>query len=190
MDTQLVKALLNPMRIRILDAVTEAPSSPSQLAASLGENLDVVSYHVGVMRTTGCLRPVRRGHPRRGDQCVYELTPEAAPARRRISSRRLPPSDLGHPSAGMLRALVERGAAGLEAPGERRADRLGCMSVELDREGMRQVSAAIAGAIDKVSAAQEASARRLAGTGESAIEATIALASFASPVGSDTKPAR
>ena len=185
MDTQLVRALLNPMRIRIFDAVAEGPASPGQLANRLEESLGVVSYHVGVMRITGCLQPVGAARPRRGDQCVYELTPLASPARRRISQRRIAPSDLGHPSAGALRAIVDREIAGLGAPGERRGDRLGCMSIALDRQGLRQVSAAIASALDQVSIAQEESARRLAGSDEEAIETTIAVASFKSPLSSE-----
>jgi DNA-binding transcriptional ArsR family regulator len=184
-DTQLVRALLNPMRIRIFDAVAEGPASPRQLASALGENLGVVSYHVGVMRTTGCLQPVGAGRLRRGDQCVYELTPLASPARNRISPRRLAPPPLEHPSASALRALVEREVTGLSGPGERRGDRLGCMSIALDRRGMQQVSAAIAGALNQVSIAQEESAKRLASTGEKAIETTIALATFRSPAGGE-----
>jgi DNA-binding transcriptional ArsR family regulator len=180
-DTQLVRALLNPMRIRIFDAIAESPASPAQLATALEESLGIVSYHVGVMRTTGCLQPVGAGRTRRGHKCVYELTPLAAPARSRLSPRRSAPPSLGHPSASTLRAIVEREVAGLEPPGERRADRLGCMSMALDRRGMQQVTAAIAGALDQVTVAQEESAKRLAGGEEEAIEATIALASFKSP---------
>ncbi len=185
MDTQLVRALLNPMRIRIFDTVAESPASPNQLAAALEESLEVVSYHVGVMRTTGCLQPVGAARPRRGDQCLYELTPLASPARRRIAQWRFAPPALGHPSAGALRAIVDREIAGLGAPGERREDRLGCVSMALDRQGLQQVSAAIAGALDQVSIAQEESARRLAGTDEKAIETTIAVASFKSPSGGE-----
>lgn len=187
MDTQLVRALLNPMRIRIFDAVAEGPASPSRLATTLDEGLGVVSYHVGVMRTTGCLQPVRATRPRRGDQCVYELTPLAAPARKRLSHGRISPPTLGHPSATALRAIVDREIADLDAPGERRGDRLGCMSIALDRQGLQQVSTAIAGALDQVSIAQEESARRLAGTGDEAIEATIAVASFKSPSSSEAR---
>ncbi len=185
MDTQLVRALLNPMRIRIFDAVAEGPASPRQLASALDENLGVVSYHVGVMRTTGCLQPVVTGRPRRADQCIYELTPLASPARNRISPRRVAPPSLGHPSASTLRAIVEREVAGLDGPGERQGDRLGCLSVALDRRGLQQVSAAIAGALDLVSIAQEESAKRLANTGEQAIEATIAVATFKAPAGEE-----
>lgn len=183
MDTQLVRALLNPMRIRIFDLILEAPASPHRLAAMLEEDPGVVSYHVGILRTTGCVRPVAGARPRRGDHCVYELTPLALPARRRVSRRHPVPPTLGHPSASALRAIVEREAVGL-GPGvlsERRGDRLGCMSIALDREGLQQVSAAIAGALDQVSLAQEESAKRLAGTGEQAINTTIAVASFKSP---------
>lgn len=185
MDTRLIRALLNPVRIRIFDAVAESPASPSQLATALAESLGVVAYHVGVMRATGCLQPVGAAGPRRGDQCVYELTPLALPARRRISQRRIDPPALGHPSAGVLRAIVDREIAGLGVPGEHQGDRLGCMSMALDRQGLRQVSAAIARALDQVSIAQEESARRLAGTDEEAIETTIAVASFKSPSSSE-----
>jgi hypothetical protein len=186
-NTQLVRALLNPMRIRIFDVVAEGPASPSQLADRLNESLGIVSYHVGVLRTTGCLQPAGPVRTRRGDQCVYELTPLASPARRRIMQRQVIPPTLGHPSAGALRALVDEeiAALGTGAPGERRGDRLGCMSIVLDRQGLRQVSAAIATALDQVSMAQEESERRLAGSGGEAIEATIAVASFKSPSSSE-----
>ncbi|HEX8688705.1 MAG TPA: hypothetical protein VF729_00515 [Solirubrobacterales bacterium] len=175
------------MRIRIFDAVAERPASPSQLATTLDESLGVVAYHVGVMRVTGCLQPAGVARRRRGDQCVYELTPLASPARRRISQQRIAPSTFGHPSAGVLRAIVDREIAGLGAPGERRTDRLGCMSMALDRQGLQQVSAAIASALDQVTIAQEESAKRLAGTDEEAIETTIAVASFKSPSGSEAR---
>jgi hypothetical protein len=180
-DTQLIRALLNPLRIRIFDALVPGPASPLELAGVLEENLGVVSYHVGVMRTTGCLQPVGAGDSRRSDQCVYELTPLASPARNRISPRRAVPPPLAHPSASTLRAIIEREVSGLGGSGERRGDRLGCMSMALDRRGLQQVSAAIASALDQVSIAQEESAKRLADTGEQAIEATIALATFKSP---------
>lgn len=187
MDTQLVRALLNPMRIRIFDAIAEGPASPNQLAATLDESLGVVSYHVGVMRTTGCLQPVGAPRPRHGDQCVYELAPLASPARSRISRRHISPPTLGHPSAGALRAIIDREMTELGAPGERRGDRLGCVSVALDRQGLQRVSAAISGALDQVSIAQEESAKRLAGTDEQGVETTIAVASFKSASSSEAR---
>jgi DNA-binding transcriptional ArsR family regulator len=185
--TQLVRALLNPMRIRIFDAVAEGPASPSQLARNLEENLGIVSYHVGVMRTTGCLQPAGPVRARRGEECVYELTPLASPARRRISRRRIVPPGLGHPSSSALKAIVDREIVdiGPGRLGERVGSRLGCMSVALDRQGLQRVSAAIAGALNQVALAQEESARRLAATDEDAIEATVAVASFKSPSGSE-----
>jgi hypothetical protein len=182
-DTQLVRALLNPMRIRIFDAVAEAPASPNQLASAFDERLGIVSYHVGVMRTTGCIQPLGSVPAGRGEDCVYELTPLASPARRRLLRRQVAPPTLGHPSSGVLRAIVDREIAniGPDVLGERAASRLGCMSIALDRRGLQQVTAAIGRALEQVSIAQEESAMRLAGTGEKAIEATIAVASFNSP---------
>jgi Helix-turn-helix domain len=184
-NTQLVRALLNPMRIRIFDVVAEGPASPSQLAEALDQSLALISYHVDVLRSTGCLQPSGRARPKRGQQCVYELAPGALPARRRASQRRGGPPLFGHPSAGALRTMVDKEIVGFgpSVTGERR-DRVGCMSLVLDRQGMVRVSTAIARALDQVSIAQEESERRLAGTGEGAIEATIAVASFNSPANS------
>jgi DNA-binding transcriptional ArsR family regulator len=180
-DTQLVRALLNPMRIRIFDALAEGPASPEELAATLKENPAVVSYHVGVMRTTGCIQPAGPTQAKRRIERTYELSPLASAARRRISRGQSASPTLGHPSAGVLRMLVEKEMAALDGiAGERTGDRVGCLSLALDQRGLRQVSAAIAAALAEVSIAEEESAKRLAGTGEKAIEATIAVASFKS----------
>jgi hypothetical protein len=179
-DTQLVRALLNPTRIRILDAVAEGPASARQLAAKLEASLGVVSYHVGVLRETGCIQPVEGAHSGHGLECSYELAPVATPTRR-LAQPPVAPSVLGHPSAAALRAIVERGT-GLAAStlGAREEDHLSCSSIVLDRQGWQEVSAAIGSALDRVSVAHEESTRRLAGTDEKGIPATVALAHFGS----------
>lgn len=182
MDRQLVRALLNPMRIRILDAVAESPASTRQLADRLGEGLSVVSYHVGVLRETGCVQPVQAEQENPGDELTYELTPPATPTRR-LPPRQATPSVLGHPSAAALRTIVKRGTDGLETgtlsggPG----DHLSCVSIVLDQQGWQEVSAAIGSALDRVSVAHEESTKRLSDTDEEGISATVAVASFESP---------
>lgn len=182
MDTQLARALLNPTRIRILDAVAEGPAGARQLAAMLGERPGVISYHVAVLRETGCIQPARAGQAGPDDEHLYELAPQAVPTRR-LAQRQASPSFVGHPSAAALRTIVGRGAGGLAMGtlGEGSGDHLSCFSIVLDRQGWQEVSAAVGDALDRISLAHEESTRRLAGTDEERISATVAVASFESP---------
>lgn len=177
---QLARTLLNPTRIRILGAVADAPASSSQLAATLGENANIVAYHVEVLRATGCLQPTGAAQAGREDECTYELVPSATPTRHLPQPGLVPPV-FCHPSAAALRAVVNSGVATETGIGEHQGDQLSCVSIVLDRRGMREVSAAIGGVLDRVSVAHEESTQRLAGSGEEGINATIAVARFESP---------
>jgi Bacterial regulatory protein, arsR family len=176
-DARLVRALLNPTRIRILDSVAEGPATPRQLAASLGQSVDVVSYHLEVLRATGC---IQRGEPSVGDD-PFELAPSATPIRR-LAHKQPPHAPPNHPSAAVLREILSRGIANLKTGsfGERRGEQLSCISVVLDRQGWYEVTTAIGDALDRVSIAYEKSTARLADNEEAGIDATVAMASFGS----------
>jgi helix-turn-helix protein len=178
---QLVRALLNSTRIRILDAVAKCPASVRQLAATLDESPGVVSYHVGVLRETGCLQPTMGEQAGPGAECIYELAPLATPTRR-LAQQQASSSVISHPSAAILRMIVDKGTDDLEVGPltGRNRDHLSCFSIVLDRQGWREVSAAIGNALDRVSIVHEESARRLAETDEEGISATVAVASFES----------
>jgi hypothetical protein len=49
----------HPLRQRLLFAYGEAPTSPSKVAAALGERVNLVSYHTGVLVRAGCVELVR-----------------------------------------------------------------------------------------------------------------------------------
>jgi DNA-binding transcriptional ArsR family regulator len=64
MDQRLVRALGHPMRQRILRILHERVSSPSEIAAELGERIGKVAYHVQILVENGAIelvetRPVR-----------------------------------------------------------------------------------------------------------------------------------
>jgi regulatory ArsR family protein len=177
LDARLVRALLNPTRIRILDLVAEGPATPRQLAAALGQSIGVVSYHLEVLRTMGCIQLAKSNA---GERPV-ELAPPAIPTRRlALPQRSQSPS--GHPSAAVLRAILGRGVAnlGTGSLGEPRGEQLSCISVVLDRQGWHEVTTAIGDALDRVAIAYEESTARLADTEEVGIDATVAVASFGS----------
>lgn len=64
-DPKLAKALAHPLRTRILAALEDRTSSPSELAEELDVPLGVLSYHVRRLTALGFLKLVRRV-PRRG----------------------------------------------------------------------------------------------------------------------------
>lgn len=181
MDTQLVRALVNPTRIRILDAIAEGAASPSQLAEIVDERVSVVGYHITVLRSTGCIQQSRSEQSGPAAERCYELTPEATPTRQ-MAPGRLMRSGFGHPPAAVVRSIVERGMPnpGTDIFGDGK-DQISCASLVVDAQGWREISAVIAKAVDRISIAHEKSAQRLGDSGEEGISATIALASFESP---------
>jgi DNA-binding transcriptional ArsR family regulator len=65
LDSDLVKALSHPLRMRILRRLNETEASPNEMAKAFGESLPLVSYHVRILRELGCIELVRTT-PRRG----------------------------------------------------------------------------------------------------------------------------
>jgi hypothetical protein len=81
----------------------------------------------------------------------------------------------------VVRSALERGRPqrGEDLLGERKGQ-LSCGSVVVDRQGWREIAAAVGEALDRISAAHERSAERLAAGDEEEIEATVALMTFES----------
>jgi DNA-binding transcriptional ArsR family regulator len=179
-NMQLVRALVNPTRIRILDAIAEGAATPSQLAETLDERVSIVRYHVTVLRSTGCIRQVETEQAGPAAERAYQLAPEATPTRHMAPGRRLR-SGFGHPPAAVVRSIVERGMRnpGTDIFGNGK-DQLSCASIVVDAQGWQEISATIARAVDRISTVHEKSAQRLSDSGEEGISATIAVASFES----------
>jgi DNA-binding transcriptional ArsR family regulator len=178
---QVVRALANPTRIRLLEAIADEPADARQLGALVGEAPGVVSYHLRVLRATGCVRMAKADIARPAEGCEYELAPTATPTRR-LARPRLPHSGPGHPPASLVQSVLERGAParGENLFGERK-HQLGCTSIVLDKRGWQEVAAAVGEAMDRVWTAQEKSRERLAEEDAEGIEATVAVAAFESP---------
>lgn len=156
MGASLAKAVLNPTRIRILDALANGAAEPQQLARTLDDDSRTISYHVAVLSATGCVQPVDAERPR--EESSYELTQQASAFRR--LTRRLPVPDM------------QRGSS---------ANQLSYGSIVVDRQGWEEVSAALAEAVERVSTAHRESAERLDDTPGESISATVAVAGFELP---------
>src|SRR5688572_2112466 len=64
-DAGLVKAIGHPLRAQLLSRLNERVASPVELARELDESVQLVSYHVRILRDLGFVELVRTT-PRRG----------------------------------------------------------------------------------------------------------------------------
>ncbi|MCP3992637.1 MAG: winged helix-turn-helix transcriptional regulator [bacterium] len=69
-----LKALANPIRIRILDLVLERAATVSELAAALGRPKSSVAHHVETLLNTGLVQVVRTRRVRAIDERFYGRT--------------------------------------------------------------------------------------------------------------------
>src|SRR3954452_2778194 len=65
LDSNIVKALSHPLRMRILTRLNEGVASPNEMAKEFEESLPLISYHVRILRELDCIELVRTT-PRRG----------------------------------------------------------------------------------------------------------------------------
>lgn len=100
LNSNIVKAMSHPLRLRILARLNEGVASPNEMAKEFGESLPLVSYHVRILRELECIELVRTT-PRRGaiehhyraltraflDESSWAQMPESA--RRAISAASL-----------------------------------------------------------------------------------------------------
>jgi DNA-binding transcriptional ArsR family regulator len=65
LNSNIVKALSHPLRMRILTRLNAGVASPNEMAKEFDESLPLVSYHVRILRELECIELVRTT-PRRG----------------------------------------------------------------------------------------------------------------------------
>lgn len=177
MDSNLRRVLSQAVRAEILERMATLPSSARQIAEMTGEPVSRITYHTLVLHQAGCIRPLDSDHAEPGER-IYELTELVAPP------PRLPLSDStrGKAIASILRRIVDKGGEALEAGTFNRADnRLSCHSFLLDEQGLEDTAAILDEAAERIAAARNETAMRLARNGTKGMWATIAFAAFESP---------
>ncbi len=68
---ELLKALAEPGRLKIVQCLQAGPLSVSEVAEQLDEELANVSHHLGILRRAGFLT-----HKKRGKNVIYSLSPD------------------------------------------------------------------------------------------------------------------
>jgi len=179
-DQRLVRALSHPLRIRILDVLTERIASPNWLSEQLEANLSHVAYHTRTLERCGCLRLVDTAQRRGATEHFYKASASSFVGDR--AWRRVPRTVLGEVTAASLQTFMDKAIAALEAGtiDDRDDSVLSWMPLLLDETGWEEVATILEEAIDRVLAAQVRSDGRLAGSGapHEAISAVVALAGF------------
>jgi hypothetical protein len=179
-DPRLVRALAHPLRVKILEILTERVASPNLLAEELGAGLTHVAYHTRTLNQCDCLELVETA-PRRGaTEHFYKAASRSFVGDRRW--RRVPRSVLGGVSGAALQTFMDKAVAALKAGtlDGREDTTLSWMPVELDERGWKEVATIMNEALDQTLAAQARSRKRLARSkrGRETISAVVAVANF------------
>jgi DNA-binding transcriptional ArsR family regulator len=179
-DPRLIKALSHPLRVQILEVLSERVASPNWLSERLDASLSHVAYHTRTLDRCGCLSLVDTAQKRGATEHFYKAPPGSF-----ISSRiwrRVPRAILGGVSGATLQTFMDKAVNALEAGTiDARDDTvLTWMPLFLDQLGWEDVVGIMEEATDRVLAAQGRSAERLAagGSSEGVISVIAGLATF------------
>lgn len=131
-DQQLVRALSHPLRVRILEILSERVASPSEVADELGVEVSHVAYHTRTLDGCGCLELVGTAQRRGATEHYYRAAPRSY-----LSWMPLALDERGWHE---VTAVLQRAQRALLAAQRRSADRLG----DGRREGDERVAAVVA----------------------------------------------
>jgi DNA-binding transcriptional ArsR family regulator len=178
-DQRMVRSLAHPLRVRILDILSDRIASPNSLSEELEVGLSHVSYHTRELDKYGALELVGT-EPRRGaTEHFYKATPQAFVGH--SAWRQVPDSLLGGVSAATLRTFLDKAVAALEAGTlDGREDTVfRWMPLLLDEVGWKEVVAILEEATNLILASHLRSQDRLNdGEKSDAVSTVIGMACF------------
>lgn len=179
-DQRLVRALAHPLRVQILEVLSEQVASPNLLAEQLETGLTDVAYHTRALNRWGCLDLVHTAQRRGATEHFYKAQPDSFVGAR--GWRTVPRAVRGGVSGAALQTFVDRAVAALEAGtfDARDDTTFTWMPAHLDPRGWDEVTAIMQRATDEVLEAQQRSRQRLAKkkSKSEAVSAVMAFANF------------
>ena len=191
LDSNIVKALSHPLRMRILTRLNEGVASPNEMAKEFEESLPLVSYHVRILRELDCIELVRTT-PRRG-AIEHHYRALTRPFLDDDDWAQLPPSARKAVSNTVLSKLLgdvrEAVAAGTF---DQRADRhLSYAPLMLDEQGWRELGERLGEVLAWAIEEQAVSAGRLQDdeSGGAEVRARLSMLAYSAPPRSSESPA-
>lgn len=178
-DQRLVRALAHPLRVQILEVLTDRVASPNRLSEELETGLTHVAYHTRALDKCGCLELVDTARKRGATEHFYKAVPNSfvgGPPWRHV-----PRSIRGGVSAATLQTFLDKAISALEAGTlDGRDDTVfRWMPLSLDRMGWDEVVAIMEEATNLILAAHLRSQDRLSESGaRDEISTVVGLASF------------
>ena len=178
-DQNLVRAVAHPLRVQILEILSDQVASPNLLSDQLETGLTDVAYHTRALDRCGCLELVETAQRRGAVEHFYKATPGAFVGDR--DWRKVPRSVRGGISAATLQTFLDKAVAALEAGTLEKHDDtvFRWMPLFLDEEGWQEVVSILEEATNLVLSAHLRSQDRINESGgRGAISTVIGMASF------------
>ncbi|MEZ5077423.1 MAG: hypothetical protein R2725_08275 [Solirubrobacterales bacterium] len=172
-DQRMVRALAHPLRVRILEILTERVASPNGMSETLGAGLTDVAYHTRTLDRCGCLDLVRTARKRGATEHFYKAQPRAFIGDR--NWRSVPRSVRGAVTAASLDTYMDKAIAALEAGTIDECDDSALFWTPLlvDTIGWEEINGIVDDSTDEILAAETRSRRRLRKTGGTDAISTI-----------------
>ena len=178
-DSRLAKALAHPLRVQILEILSERIASPNGISSELQTGLTHVAYHTRALDGYGLLELVRTAQRRGATEHFYKATPDAFLGGR--AWREIPRPLLAGVSAATLQTFIDKAVDALEAGTlDARDDTVfRWMPLLLDQTGWEEVVKIMEEATNQALTAHLRSQDRLAANnGDGATSSVIGLACF------------
>jgi DNA-binding transcriptional ArsR family regulator len=177
-DQRLVHALAHPLRVKILEILSDQVASPNLLAGQLDSALSDVAYHTRALDRYGCLELVDTAQKRGATEHFYKANPGAFVGGPHW--RKVPRAVRGGVSAATLQTFLDKAIAALEAGTlDGRDDTvLRWMPLLVDQQGWEEVVEIMEDATNRVLATHLRSQSRLSENGRGAVSTVVGMAAF------------
>jgi hypothetical protein len=178
-DQRLVRSLAHPLRIQILEHLTDRVASPNALASELEAALGDVAYHTRALDRYGALELVDTAQRRGATEHFYKAKPGAFVGG--PSWRKVPESVRSGVSAATLQTFLDKAIAALETGTlDGRDDTvLRWMPLFLDAKGWKEVVAIMEEATKLILSSHLRSQDRLSESGgRGAVSTVVGMAAF------------
>lgn len=176
-DQRLIRALGHPLRVRIVDLLTEEVLSPNELTRFVDASLSHVSYHVRVLERNDAIELVDQKKRRGAIEHFFRATAESFLGSPKW--RRVPKVFLGSIAGASLQSFIDKSIKALAAG---KLDGAGSafvwMPIVVDEKGTEEIAGLRDSTTDEMLAIQARSQRRLARSRSTGVQYIVGVAGF------------